>query len=652
MSASPARTDAREPRLNASFLEEAFPFAELSALARADRFSTDPTYSVHKWWARRPPAVIRALLLSATLPAATTADEFWEHYRDDDAPLEGLHVGDGFLGGATSLVEGARLGAKVTGVDVDPLAVRIAEEELAAPDAGALERAAGLLLEHLRVTLAELYPVVDGRVPLHYFYAREIDCPSCHERTLLYRNLVLARDDGRDGAVVRDSAIVAFCPDCRALHHLPKGRKTLTCCAAQRKRVRDSTYAGARFTCPHCAARATHDELRTAEHPRILLAVETTCDGRRRELRAPTVAEHAVEPAAARLLAEHGWPVPTAELGTVDSGRAGIYGFSTVADLFSARQRTVFAAAFAWARKADLAGGVRRSLLLGISNALTANNLLCGYAVDYGRLSPLFSVIRAYAMPALSIELNPLHPTAGRGTIAATLRRLHARPRDEVRRKAYDASGRLEPATFTGRRDVDFYVVRGSVDRAFPKKLGAVDIMLTDPPYYDFIAYSDFSLLHRAWLGTDGEPEELGDMPIFPAGEEPAKTFARRLGKAFQQMSSALAPDGLLTFTFHASKDEAWEALRAALAASDLKVTAVYPVWADARAGGGHGHPGNCEWDLVFVCRPARQRPPAPVSPTAEGWIAELGEDQVGEADRRGMRRGLTVAAALAPRVR
>ncbi len=631
-----------------TLLETGFPFAKVSELVRADRYTNDAVYSVHKWWARRPPAVIRALLLSATLPADTPPAEFWERYRTGQDDLAGLHVGDAFLGGATSLVEGARLGAKVSGVDVDPLAVRIATEELSTPSPGVLRKAAGELLAHLHSELKGLYPVHDGAVPLHYFYLRRVECPECATASLLYRNLMIARDRGRNGAVVRDTPIVAFCPDCLTVHQLGQDRMLVSCCG-RRRRLDEGTYAGARFTCPHCQVRSAHEQLRTAKAPRILIAVETTHGKERRMIRAPRPGEHKLEARAAKLLAQNGWSAPNVPLGDADSGRAGVYGFQGVADLFSNRQQAVFAAAFGWTRDSDVEESVRASLELGISNALTANNQLCGYAVDYGRISPLFSVIRAYAMPALSVELNPLHLSAGRGTIAATLRRLYDTPRERVRRNAVAPDGKLAHQTFLGHQQVESHVECRSADRPFPDALGNVDVMLTDPPYYDFIAYSDFSLLHRAWTGAGDEAEKLGDAPIFPVGEDPAATFARRLGLAFRRMSAALAPQGVLIFTFHASKDEAWNALGKALAASDLRVSALYPVWADARAAGGHGHPGNCELDLVFVCRPAAQNPPAWTPPSVEAWVAELGEGSVAPADLRGMRAGLRIACTLNP---
>jgi adenine-specific DNA methylase len=632
-----------------TLLEASFPFAQVSELARADRYTNDAVYSVHKWWARRPAAVIRALLLAATLPADTPLEVFWERYRTSEDALSGMHVGDAFVGGATSLVEGARLGANVTGVDVDPLAVRIAREELSSPSPEKLRDASARLLEHLGNTLKTLYPVIDGAVALHYFYLRRVFCPECETQSLLYRNLLIARDLARAGAVVRDTPIVAFCPDCSAVHQLPNGRKTLQCCD-RRHRLDEGTYSGARFTCPHCQARSSHEQLATASAERVLIAVECTRGEERRSIRAPLPRERKLDDRARRLLGQHDWHVPEVALGDADSGRAGVYGFKAIAELFSTRQQALFAAAFAWARESELDETVRASLMLGISNALTANNQLCGYAVDYGRISPLFSVIRAYALPALSVELNPLHPTAGRGTLVATLRRMYVTPREKVRRNALDDDGEVVRQSFLGRQNTDSHVECRSADRPFPEELGKVDVMLTDPPYYDFIAYSDFSLLHRAWIGADGQAEQLADAPIFPVGEDPARKFSRRLGSAFRRMSSALTPNGMLIFTFHASKDEAWKALGTALGSCDLRVTALYPVWADARAAGAHGHPGNCELDLVFVCRRARQLPASAISATAESWTSAFGESTVGEADTRGMRAALEIARTLADR--
>lgn len=57
-----------------------------------------PIIAVHKWFARRPGTLFRALLLS------------------------GIHVADPFMGGGTPLLEANRLGCDVTGYDINPMA--------------------------------------------------------------------------------------------------------------------------------------------------------------------------------------------------------------------------------------------------------------------------------------------------------------------------------------------------------------------------------------------------------------------------------------------------------------------------------------------------------------------------------------------------
>jgi putative DNA methylase len=632
--------------LTRSLLEGNFPFDVVSRIARADRFNRDGVYAAHKWWARRPPGVIRALLLASCLPADTTAAQFWEHYRADTPALAGWHVGDPFMGGATTLVEAGRLGADVTGIDVDPLAVLIASEELTEiGDLQAFEQAAAALLAYLTECCGELYGMSEdpSPAPLHYFYLRRVTCDSCQTDSLMYRSPVLARDVGKSGAVVRERGYEVFCPDCRQLRHLPHGRKGFRCCG-RLHRLDRGTYSRAGHTCPGCRSKRTHQQLATGRLPRELIAVEETVTGAKRRFRAPAPPDLAQLQQAQATVADLADRLPTASLEGIDSGRARLYGFETVADLFNPRQQLVFASAFNWLDgQEDLPPATVSRLRLAMSNALSSNNTLCGYATDYGRLAPLFNGVRSYAMPVLSVELNPLHPSSGRGTLTATLRRMRQSLQEQTRRHVIDADGQVKQQEFQARRTNSHHVVCQSADRRFPDKQGRCDVIVTDPPYFDFIAYSDLSLLYRAWLWPDDQDGSLGGRPIYPVGQDPVKDFGTRLGRALRTAAASLVAGGTMTFTFHSTNPDAWDALSAALRKAKLRVTALFPVWTDARAA-AHAHPGNCEWDVVFICRPASEAPVPALEATVEGWLARLGPDAPRGNDLANLKLGLQAA--------
>jgi adenine-specific DNA methylase len=630
-----------------TLLEGEFPYRAVSEIARRDRYCRDHVYSMHKWWARRPPGVIRALLLAAGLPAQTREETFWRLFASDDRPLAGVSVGDPFMGGATTLVEASRLGAKVSGIDVDPLAVRIARAELEGVDVSSFEEHARALLDHLRRAHSDLYPVpgVEGTEPLHYFWLRRAACYGCGENSLLYRNLWLVRDKERAGAVVRDDAGTAFCPDCLDLQNVKQGQKEIRCCG-RRRRLDEGTYAQARFVCPCCGRRERNDKLEVGKLGRVLIAVEdTVADGRRR-LRKPTSADTIALAGAKRRSAARTSSIPNVPLDGIDSGRPASYGFETVGDLFSRRQQVVFATAFSWVRRRTAPDAVRRALMLALSNALGSNNLLCGYATDYGRLSALFSGVRAYSMPVLSVEINPLHSDAGRGTLAMTLQRVTRSQRERVSRHTFDpTSGAVVSHSFRAHGSAPHVVACRSADRRLPTPFGPFDLVLTDPPYFDFIPYSDLSLLYRAWLADEMDEQRLGGAPIYPLGDSPIDDFAHRLGRAFSNVRHALKPGAPMTFTYHSSHEDAWAALGRALEQSGFRVSAVFPLWADGRSG-GHGHAGNCEWDLVFVCRIAGPHRRA-ITVSREDWLRSLEDETIEDSDKRSMELGLAMAKRL-----
>ena len=639
----PAREDSASRASAPTLLETQFPFREISLIARADRRSQDPIYTAHRWWARRPPSVMRGVILAGALPSETPLSTYWETFEKADAPLRGVRVHDMFAGGGSSLVEAARLGATPSGSDVDPLAVKIIQHELEKPASSELRAGAKDLLAFLETRVGHLFSSTHKDwLPLHYFYVHLVTCPSCDVAAPLYKNLVIARDVGKQGAVVRRHPLTLFCPDCFRIHNVAdKERKVLRCC--KQRKILSGTFKGQRFHCPECGSTAFHKDLKTAKSPRRLLAIEESHENESRRIRAPNARDlEKLASATAYVTENEKWlDLPTRALAKkrVDA-RPVSFGINTPIDFFTSRQLAVFGHAFRWLRESTLPDAIVRGLALGVSNALTTNNRLCGYATDYGRLAPLFSV-RSYSMPALCVELNPLHPSAGRGTLYKSLERVANSTADEVRRYVWSRTRRRPvPVTTTFSTQLQSPdVVCASAIQVAQGKSSDVDICIFDPPYFDFIAYSELSEFYRAWWND----HELGGTPLLPSETEPTASFGAELGRCLREAVRRVKPGGPLAFTFHAAAQAAWDAIGLALDSADLSVTALLPVLSDPHMG-HHTADGNCEWDVVVVCRRRGECRSVETQLSVKTWKEQLRPLRVSKADQKSMQFAIEMA--------
>jgi adenine-specific DNA methylase len=630
-----------------TMLESAFPIHDLSRVIAADRRSRDSAYGAHRWFARRPPGLLRAILLAAALPACTSEREFWTRYAEELPALSGHVVYDPFVGGGSSLVEAGRLGAVVAGRDIDPVAIRLVRHELDPPKPDEFAGPAAALLEHLTLRVGHLYPSAGPTLPLHTFSIACVTCPACAASGPLYRSPVIARGSAKVGSVARTRGVTVFCPDCGELQALRASAKELRHCG-RRRSLTSGSWVGASYTCPECDTRSTHAQLRTGAAPRWTLAIEETHEHGARTFRVPTREELASEAAAARYLAATALPKPTGLVPADNAdGRPASYGMPTFRDLFTDRQLALFGTAFAWLEQADVDERVRTALRLAVSNALATNNRMCGYATEYGRLSALFSV-RGYSLPALAVELNALHPTAGRGTLPRTLQRVTASLRPTVMRYAPSTKGRgsasvaLSRVTHEHQLPPAVRITHGPAQHAsrddLPaeaspdgRRLPRATLVVTDPPYFDYIAYDTLSAFYRAW-GDDGS---LAGSPVLPLTEDPTGSFGDSLGDSLGAATKLLGPDGLAVFTYHSTNPAAWEAVGRALRRAQLRVTALWPVLADPHMG-HHGTQGACQYDLVIVVRPRRQTNAAePPATTADAWLTEIGLDDLPDPDQR-----------------
>ncbi len=133
--------DFNDPNRPKTCLEVDFPILPINQIAQIEGNAGKPIYQMSKWWARRRSSVFRSILLAAATKApedpAEAAKTVWEFYygnHQKNAAFKDLKVADIFMGGGTTLVEGARLGMQMTGNDLNPVAWLVVKNELADVD--------------------------------------------------------------------------------------------------------------------------------------------------------------------------------------------------------------------------------------------------------------------------------------------------------------------------------------------------------------------------------------------------------------------------------------------------------------------------------------------------------------------------------------
>lgn len=201
-------------------IEDSFPIVEINRLAVPERNAFKPIYQMHKWFARRASCVFRAILLGCLKPlpvdengnptksgAQVVMEEFYkDHTNDHDT--NGKVILDPFMGGGTTVVEALRLGCKVIGIDLNPVAWFIVKCETTPVDIKELERAFDDLANRivpwsgkpLKQTLLDLYKTTcpccgnpDADI-IYAFWVKSAICtdPTCGKQVPLFSDYIIA----------------------------------------------------------------------------------------------------------------------------------------------------------------------------------------------------------------------------------------------------------------------------------------------------------------------------------------------------------------------------------------------------------------------------------------------------------------------------
>ena len=147
-----------------------------------------------------------------------------------------------------------------------------------------------------------------------------------------------------------------------------------------------------------------------------------------------------------------------------------------------------------------------------------------------------------------------------------------------------------------------------------------VHAVVTDPPYFDEMAYADLSDFFYTWLKRTLQHEELVPltMPQTPKREEATalrhrhggseglaeEHFVRKLTDSFSSARRAVGPDGIVTIMFAHQDTKAWSALVHSILGSGLNITATWPIETERKNRPVALDASALETSITVACRP------------------------------------------------
>jgi adenine-specific DNA methylase len=361
------------------------------------------------------------------------------------------------------------------------------------------------------------------------------------------------------------------------------------------------TQSGAKCSC--CPAIMTLSDIQVAakahEWGRTLTAVVVDSPSGK-EYRSPTDGEMeatAVDVQHALLAADPlGEPIDPTRPSPNARGLSGLtrYGITSFGDVFSRRQQAVLAtlcdciASVRHQASKDVWGNPVVDLLaLTIDHIANRNSTLCHW--DMGR-ETISSTFQRYAL-RVNWDFAESNPCAnGSGSLAGAVEWIAL----AVSNALNATEGSCAPK-----------IVLGSARRFRGQPVGAVDVVLTDPPYYDAIPYSDLSDFFYVWLRRSlinrypnafrgvltEKSEELIQHAARANGNnaDAKQRYESGMAESFSAMRDSLNDEGYLVIVFAHKQPDAWETLASSIVRSGFSVCASWPIETEMpnKAAGG-----------------------------------------------------------------
>lgn len=614
--------------------DDTFPIEALSDVAEIESWRKEinrPLSHIHKWWAQRLGAVFRALVIGTFAPkGADIMNLYYQPLRIKDAI-----VFDPFMGSGTTVCEALKLGANASGRDINPVAYFLVRNALAVHDRAAIVRTFRQIEQDVADDLRRYYQtrLPDGTTAtvLYFFWVKNVDCPSCATPVDLFSSRIFAQH----AYASKYPAAQACCPMCGGINELRFDATTARCATCGEVfSPQDGPARGQKAVCPSCRheftiAKTIRDRGQPPGHR--LYAKLVLKPDRTKAYLPITDYDRALYSEAETVLAtrRNPYPIVSIEAG-YNTDQAIGYNYRQWHEMFSARQLLCLSVLADRIRIID--DPLLRDLFTCLfSGTLEFNNLFTSYKGEgTGAVRHMFAhhILKPERVP---LEANVWGTPKSSGSFSTMFEgrirraldyadnpfelRVTKRESKKVGEKVYGLSERIGFAIGSSYSDFEHgkkvHLSCGDSSATdLPDK--SMDAVLTDPPFFDNVHYSQLADFFHVWqrhiLGPTAHYDLQTTRSVAEVQSSDVRAFTQRLAGVWKEVFRVLKDDGLLVFTYHHSRPEGWRSMLEALMDAGFGVTAAHPVKSEMSVAMPKLQAKEpIDLDIILVCRKQSQ---------------------------------------------
>ena len=623
-----------------TLIETFLPVEEISAEAKKEKLGTAKprTFEMHYWWTRKPLITARAAVLGALLPSDFDIQEFkkllglgcQKRAHNYDIPLERLEqlegiykqvwgenpvILDPFAGGGSIPFEAMRVGVNAIANDYNPVANLILKATLEYPKMYGkdllrdVEDGIDWVLNETKNEVAQYYPKHNGKDVVAYMWAWVVECPKCGFQNPLLGQWWLCRKDNKkrylDYEIPQEEDI------------------TLSIMINKGNQAPQPNCTDGKGKCLKCNATISQENVQNyiKEHKeeRLLVVVLNGEGGKEYDI-ASEIDFQAYDKARRTVLDNwNKWIIennlPTDEIPEDKRGSLSVKIYlKDWHNVLNFRQKLLFVTLVKNIKK-------YRHILCErydkhyVDAIITYLSLILGKHIDRNcrstSLDRTYEVIshalavRGVAMSWDHAEVNPF--IKGSGSLIG------------VKKSILDA--------------LDYSITklesRGAIEQIFNKSATTLDtkvnIIVSDPPYFDDVRYAEFSEFFFSWekialhevCETDEAPK-TEEMSVGGWGRTP-EYFSKLFTLASKKMYNNLKEDGLIVLFFAHSSIDAWDFVVNSLQKAGFRITATWPVHTESSTNPlAQGH-ASIMSSIIIVARKRKE--------DKSGYIEEIQEE-------------------------